>query len=113
MQGEYNTLLAEEPEDQRNLTIVKDRIFHKLIGEDGHGYCRTYGTTVPRSLVYTRDVVAPAPPNTEELVQKITSEVTEKLTQSFTKQMEDNFRELRERIKFLESIDGTNPHPMV
>ncbi|CAN1128812.1 hypothetical protein LINPERPRIM_LOCUS22290 [Linum perenne] len=50
----YEDLLSKEPEDQRKLIAVRDRIFHIVMGDDGHGYCRTYGSSVPRHLVYPK-----------------------------------------------------------
>ncbi|KAL6219804.1 hypothetical protein ACLB2K_007563 [Fragaria x ananassa] len=50
--ADYEERLLMEPEDQRNLKAVKDRVFHSVMGEDGHGYCRTYGSGVPGNFVY-------------------------------------------------------------
>ncbi|CAN0918589.1 hypothetical protein LINGRAHAP2_LOCUS30956, partial [Linum grandiflorum] len=35
----YEDLLFEEPEDQRELITVRDRIFREVMGAGGHGYC--------------------------------------------------------------------------
>ncbi|CAN1781473.1 hypothetical protein LINPERHAP1_LOCUS15445 [Linum perenne] len=34
--------------------FVKDRIFHHIMGKDRHGYCHTFGSSMPRSLVYPK-----------------------------------------------------------
>ncbi|KAI8535966.1 hypothetical protein RHMOL_Rhmol10G0217800 [Rhododendron molle] len=34
---------------------IRDKIFHEVFGEDGHGYCLTYGSGVPRSAVYQKN----------------------------------------------------------
>ncbi|XP_062028834.1 uncharacterized protein LOC133744808 [Rosa rugosa] len=106
---EYDKKLLMEPEDQRELRAVKDRIFHELLGEDGHGYCRTYGSTVPRSLVYPQESMPSH--NTNDLIQKITEEVTEKVKEAFTRKMQDQLDMLQARINFLESNDGQNRNP--
>ncbi|XP_040364320.1 uncharacterized protein LOC121049926 [Rosa chinensis] len=103
---EYDKKLLMEPEDQLELRAVKDRIFHELLGEDGHGYCRTYGSTVPRSLVYPQESMPSH--NTNDLIQKITEEVTEKVKEAFTRKMQDQLDKLQARINFLESNEGQN-----
>ncbi|KAI8572026.1 hypothetical protein RHMOL_Rhmol01G0167100 [Rhododendron molle] len=48
---EFNQkVLAEIPESLQT-TEVRDKIFHEVLGEDGHGYCKTYGVGVPQSAV--------------------------------------------------------------
>ena len=51
IQDEFNRQLSLLPEDCRTLE-AKNATFHELIGHDGHGYCHTYGRTVPRNAVY-------------------------------------------------------------
>ncbi|KAH7861260.1 hypothetical protein Vadar_023898 [Vaccinium darrowii] len=41
-------------EDERTIE-ARDRIFHSIVGEDDHGYCRTYGGGVRHSSVYKKD----------------------------------------------------------
>ncbi|CAK9183901.1 unnamed protein product, partial [Ilex paraguariensis] len=43
--------LSQIPELDQTPTL-RDQIFHEVFGEDGHGYCKTYDTRVPRSAVY-------------------------------------------------------------
>ncbi|KAL6191697.1 hypothetical protein ACLB2K_038087 [Fragaria x ananassa] len=76
--NEYNRKLSlvRPVEDQKH-TAVKDRVFHDVIGEDGHGYCRTSGSTMSRNLVYPQEPLETADNN--DLIAKITEEVTEKL----------------------------------
>lgn len=100
-------MLDKEPEDQQQLTAVKDRIFHELLGKDGHRYCRTFGASVPRSFVYPHDPLAPS--STSELVQKITEEVTKKLTDQFNYK----YDELLRRINLIESHDSRTASPDV
>ena len=119
---DYQEALDKEPEDQRHLTSVKDRIFHHLIGNDGHGYCRTYGSSVPRSLVYPHDPVVRNNTSESELVEKISTkvieEVTKKLTEEFsilTRQWGMKYDELTSRMDRMEKNGETtpNPHPLV
>ena len=85
---DYQEALDKAPQDQRQLTSVKDRIFHELVGQDGHGYCRTYGSSVPRSVVYSHAPTS-AHVSTSELVENITKEVTKRLTEQFSLQMQE------------------------
>ncbi|KAL6184927.1 hypothetical protein ACLB2K_041062 [Fragaria x ananassa] len=95
--NEYNRkLLLVRPVEDQKLTAVKDRVFHDVIGEDGHGYCRTYGSTVPRNLVYPQEPLETASSN--DLIAKITEEVTEKLKESFDKKLEDAIKMLQAQI---------------
>ncbi|THG17990.1 hypothetical protein TEA_011606 [Camellia sinensis var. sinensis] len=50
-EDEFNRQLSMLPEDGQTLE-ARNAIFHELIGHDGHGYCRTYGRTVPWRAVY-------------------------------------------------------------
>ncbi|KAG5529247.1 hypothetical protein RHGRI_029819 [Rhododendron griersonianum] len=54
MYEEYNERLSQIDEPLRMIEI-HDKIFHELFGEDGHGYCLTYGSGVPRSAVYQKN----------------------------------------------------------
>ncbi|KAL6176539.1 hypothetical protein ACLB2K_053172 [Fragaria x ananassa] len=94
---EYNRkLLLVRPVEDQKLTAIKDRVFHDVIGEDGHGYCRTYGSTVPRNLVYPQEPLETA--GSSDLIAKITEEVTEKLKESFDKKLEDAIKMLQAQI---------------
>ncbi|KAL6225623.1 hypothetical protein ACLB2K_004472 [Fragaria x ananassa] len=95
--NEYNRkLLLVRPVEDQKLTVVKDHVFHDVIGEDGHGYCRTYGSTVPRNLVYPQEPLETASSN--DLIAKITEEETEKLKESFNKKLEDAIKMLQAQI---------------
>ncbi|KAL6228465.1 hypothetical protein ACLB2K_002415 [Fragaria x ananassa] len=95
--NEYNMkLLLVRPVEDQKLTAVKDRVFHDVIGEDGHGYCRTYGSTVPRNLEYPQEPLETAGSN--DFIAKITEEVTEKLKESFDKKLEDAIKMLQAQI---------------
>ncbi|THG08410.1 hypothetical protein TEA_015068 [Camellia sinensis var. sinensis] len=59
----YFKLKSSDPnlKDDVPLHIVpsQNAIFHELVGHDGHGYCRTYGRTVPQRVVY-KDGIGPS-----------------------------------------------------
>ncbi|CAN1145325.1 hypothetical protein LINPERHAP2_LOCUS14615 [Linum perenne] len=69
----YEDLLSKEPEDRRKLIAVRDGIFHIVMRNDGHGYCRTYGSAVPRHLVYPK--ASTSFENTNDLLKKLIEEV--------------------------------------
>ncbi|KAL6194344.1 hypothetical protein ACLB2K_035428 [Fragaria x ananassa] len=95
--NEYNRkLLLVRPVEDQKLTAIKDRVFHDVIGEDGHGYCRTYGSTVPRNTYGYCRTLGTASSN--DLIAKITEKVTEKLKESFDKKLEDVIKMLQAQI---------------
>ncbi|KAI8535308.1 hypothetical protein RHMOL_Rhmol10G0164100 [Rhododendron molle] len=57
-------------------TEVRDKIFHKVLGDDGHGYCKTYGAGVPRSAVYGRSSCL-SHASSSSTLNEITSQVRE------------------------------------
>nr|XP_011457665.1 PREDICTED: uncharacterized protein LOC105349524 [Fragaria vesca subsp. vesca] len=105
--NEYNRKLSlVRPVEDQKLTAVKDRVFYDVIGEDGHGYCRTYGSIVPRNLVYPQEPLETAGKN--DLIAKITEEVTEKLKESFDKKLEDAIKMFQAQIA--NNMDCTIAH---
>lgn len=68
---------------------MKDAIFHDLVGKDGHGYCRTYGASVPRSLVYTQEP-AVAQPSTHDLIKQ--------MEQTFERRLEEQYKKFQEEL---------------
>ena len=102
------------PEDQRNLVTVKDRIFHEVIGDDGHGYCRTYGSGVPRRIfVYPQS--SSSSENTDDLVTKITKSLLGKLQEQqaqfqerIQEQMRQGFQQIHNRINSMENKEGNH-----
>lgn len=63
------------------------------MGEDGHGYCRTYGSSVPRNFVYPQSSTPSG--NSNDLVQKI--------TESIAKHFEEKFERMEARLNSLEN----------
>lgn len=68
---------------------MRDVIFHDLVGKDDHGYCRTYGASVPRSLVYTQEP-AVAPPSTQDLIRN--------LEQTFERRLAEQYKKFQEEL---------------
>lgn len=96
MQESYEEKLRQEPEENQNLTSVKDRVFHALMGDDGHGYCRTFGSGVPHSLVYPKES------NSSQSTADLIKEITEQVRQEFQTQLD----QLHARIDFMQSRDS-------
>ena len=120
LQIEYEQALEKEPEDQRELTAVKDRIFHQIIGDDTKGYCKTYGVGVPTEYVYSDPAVTMVPTSMEELIQKVTEQVTKKLSDEFNQKQEAlsrqwglKYDDVVNRINELESSKGGTATPQV
>lgn len=104
IQDSYEEKLRQEPEENQNLTSVKDRIFHTLMGDDGHGYCRTFGSGVPRSLVYPKES------NSSQSTTDLIKEITEQVRQEFQAQLD----QLHARIDFMQNKDrATEPSRQV
>ncbi|CAN1159718.1 hypothetical protein LINPERPRIM_LOCUS22127 [Linum perenne] len=45
------------------------------MGEDGHGYCRTYGSGVPRNLVYPPSPTSPE--NSIDVLKSLTKTISQ------------------------------------
>ncbi|CAN1159393.1 hypothetical protein LINPERPRIM_LOCUS20483 [Linum perenne] len=45
------------------------------MGKDGHGYCRTFGSSVPRSLVYLKSSSSSSSENTTNLLKMISEQL--------------------------------------
>ncbi|KAH7836263.1 hypothetical protein Vadar_034165 [Vaccinium darrowii] len=84
-----------DPDVQSVLTTeVRDKIFHEVLGEDGHGYCKTFGAGVPRSAVYgqysspshassssiANEITKQVREATQEIEQRLTGEIEKRLT---------------------------------
>lgn len=78
-----------EPEDQRGLDSVKDRIFHEIIGPDGHGYCRTYGASAPPRLVYN------SISNTGQISVREMREIAQQLEDNLKNHIETRLQDFR------------------
>ncbi|PRQ19757.1 hypothetical protein RchiOBHm_Chr7g0220741 [Rosa chinensis] len=71
------------------------------MGDDGHGYCRTFGVGVPHSLVYPKE--SNISQSTNDLVQRI----TEQVRQEFQVQLQ----QLHAPIDFLQNKDTSTGSP--
>ncbi|THG04772.1 hypothetical protein TEA_029600 [Camellia sinensis var. sinensis] len=73
VQDEYNEQISmiDEPFKTEE---VQDKIFHNLVGKDGHGYCKTYEIVVPRSAVYKKDI-SPLQTSSSSTVKEITQQL--------------------------------------
>ncbi|XP_028121634.1 uncharacterized protein LOC114318861 [Camellia sinensis] len=87
---EFNRQLSMLPKDYQTLE-AGNAIFHELIGHDRHGYCRTYGRTVPRRAVYKdRTGLSQSTPQASTIVQ---------ITQQVRVELRDELRdELRKEM---------------
>mgnify|MGYP003702506259 CR=1 FL=1 len=96
---------------------VQDKIFHNLVGNDGHEYCKTYGIGVPRSAVYKKDV-SPSQASSSSTVEEITQQVGQTLTQEIaqwltfkieqrvTEKLNVEFEQIRAWMDFIRSQGG-------
>ncbi|KAI8552073.1 hypothetical protein RHMOL_Rhmol06G0236100 [Rhododendron molle] len=86
---EFNQNLAEIPESLQTIE-VRNKIFHDVLGEDGHGYCKTYGSGVPRSAVYgqsSRSSHASSSSNLNEITRQV-REATQEIGQRLSSEIE-------------------------
>ena len=72
------------------------------MGPDGHGYCRTYGSSAPPSLVYTGSTTTPNSTLVEFMIQQVTDKVMEKLDGVYAKKHEEFKAQI---MSWLESND--------
>ncbi|XP_038706800.1 uncharacterized protein LOC120002208 isoform X2 [Tripterygium wilfordii] len=101
---EYEQRLSDYAESER-IVAIRDKIFHELMGEDGHEYCRTYGSGIHRSAVYERDKQSSSISTNDMISTEIARQVNEalaKVKEEFNKEVEA----MRARIIYLESERG-------
>jgi phage-related protein len=74
------------------------------MGDDRHGYCRTFGSGVPHSLVYQKES------NSSQSTADLIKEITEHVRQEFQTQLD----QLQARIDFMQNKDSaTEPSRQV
>ncbi|XP_028055616.1 uncharacterized protein LOC114259788 isoform X3 [Camellia sinensis] len=78
---EFERQLSMLPEDYRTTEDARDSVFHDVVGEDGHGYCRTYGKDVPWSMVYGDKSKSSQSGSQSSIVAEITKQVRTELRQ--------------------------------
>ncbi|CAN1272552.1 hypothetical protein LINPERPRIM_LOCUS14614 [Linum perenne] len=71
---EFENYLLNEPENQKGLAVVRDTIFHHIMGKDRHGYCRTFGSSMPRSLEHPK---SSSFENTTDLLKMISEQLNQ------------------------------------
>ncbi|CAL5353229.1 unnamed protein product [Camellia sinensis] len=95
---EYNAHLWKVPKEQHMIEYC-DGFYHKILGNDGHGYCKTYGRGVPWNAVYARgsgpSQSLAAPSFIDEIAQHVTQDVESRFTTMI--------KNLTARVLFLES----------
>lgn len=113
---EYNEQLSMIDEPLRT-EEVQDKIFHNLVGNDGHGYCKTYEIVVPRSAMYKKDI-SPSQASssstvkeiTQQVCQTVTQEIEQRLTveikQRVTEKLKVEFEQIRAWMGFIGSQGG-------
>ncbi|KAL7222914.1 hypothetical protein ACSBR1_024575 [Camellia fascicularis] len=83
--GESNEQLSRILEPLQTNDAL-EKIFHDLVGKDGHGYCKTYGTGVTRSAVYPKEV-GPSQASSTLTVEEITQQVRNTVTQEIEERL--------------------------
>ncbi|KAH7845077.1 hypothetical protein Vadar_006450 [Vaccinium darrowii] len=97
---EFKKHLAEIPESLQT-TEVRDKIFHEVLGEDGHGYCKTFGAGVPRTAIYgqssspshasssstANEITRQVREATQEIEQRLSIEIEQRLTGEIEKKL--------------------------
>ncbi|CAL5423382.1 unnamed protein product [Camellia sinensis] len=95
---EYNAHLWKVPKEQHTIEYC-DGIYHKILGKDGHGYCKTYGRGVPWSAVYARG----SGPSQSLAAPSFIDEITQRVTQDVESRFTTMIKNLTARVLFLES----------
>ncbi|GFZ09020.1 hypothetical protein Acr_20g0008280 [Actinidia rufa] len=108
---EFNRRLSKIPAELQT-TEVRDNIFHELMGSDGHGYFRTYGSSVPRSAVNGQGFnpsQASSSSSIAEITRPVREVVTQELEQRITEKFMVEFQGMKARLDSYESPQvGTN-----
>ncbi|XP_028078514.1 uncharacterized protein LOC114280353 [Camellia sinensis] len=95
---EYNLHLWKVPKEQHTIEYC-DGIYHKIIGNDGHGYCKTYGRGVPWSAVYARG----SSPSQSLAAPSFIDEITQRVAQDVESRFTTTIKNLTTCVLFLES----------
>ncbi|XP_028106283.1 uncharacterized protein LOC114305410 [Camellia sinensis] len=111
---EFNGQLSMLPEDCRTLE-ARNAIFHELIGHDNHGYCRTYGRTVPRRAVYKDGTgpsqSAPQPSTIVQITQQVRAELRDELREEMRAEFSTHLQQLRaEMMAFVSQGASVDPN---
>ena len=81
------------PEDYRTIEDARNSVFHDVVSEDGHGYCRTYGKDVPWSMVYGDKSKSSQSGSQSSTVVEITKQVRTELRQELRDEIREELRE--------------------
>ncbi|CAL5415040.1 unnamed protein product [Camellia sinensis] len=95
---EYNLHLWKVPKEQHTIEYC-DGIYHKIVGNDGHGYYKTYGRGVPWSAVYARG----SGPSQSLAAPSFIDEITQRVTQDVESRFTTTIKNLMTCVLFLES----------
>ncbi|GMP34735.1 hypothetical protein CsSME_00007486 [Camellia sinensis var. sinensis] len=92
--------LSMLPEDYRTTEDARDSVFHDVVGEDGHGYCRTYGKDVPWSMSGSQSsIVADITKQVRtELRQELRDEIREELREEMRTELSTQIQEMKAEI---------------
>ncbi|XP_028075916.1 uncharacterized protein LOC114278110 [Camellia sinensis] len=80
-------------EDYHTTEDARDSVFHNVVGEDGHGYCRTYGKDMPWSMVYGDKSKSSQLGSQSSTVAEITKQVRIELRQELRDEIREELRE--------------------
>ncbi|CAL5337060.1 unnamed protein product [Camellia sinensis] len=94
---EYNVHLWKVPKEQHTIEYC-DGIYHKIVGKDRHGYCKTYGRGVPWSAVYARG----SGPSQSLAAPSFIDEITQRVTQDVESRFTTTIKNLTARVSLLE-----------
>ena len=90
--------LWKVPKEQHTIEY-SDKIYHKIVGKDGHEYCKTYGRGAPWSAVYARG----SGPSQSLAAPSFIDEITQRVTQDVEARFTSMIKNLTARVLFLES----------
>ncbi|CAL5438929.1 unnamed protein product [Camellia sinensis] len=95
---EYNAHLWKVPMEKHTIEYC-DGIYNKIVGNDGHGYYKTYGRGMRRSTVYAKG----SGPSQSSTVTSFIYEITRSVTQDVESRFNTTIENLTARVLFLES----------
>ncbi|KAH7841923.1 hypothetical protein Vadar_018757 [Vaccinium darrowii] len=106
LQEEFKKHLAGIPESLQTIE-VRDKIFHEVLGEDGHGCCKTFGAGVPRRAGYgqcsspshasssstANEITRQVREATQEIEQRLSVEIEQRLTGEIEKKLTEEIEQ--------------------
>jgi hypothetical protein len=122
-QALFQSRLEDLPEEERSVPSQRDKIFHDVVGRDGHGYTLAYGSGIPRSVITRAESsgasssqggVLHTGEEVEQLLQSMEARIREQVRTEMRAEMRAELRaEWRSDMEELEARISQSRSPLI